>query len=86
MAQTYRAILRGDRVEWLEGRPQHSDAVEVRITVVEGEESSASHGQGLVMAEILAELDRRGTFSAIPDPAAWQREQRQDRALAHRGP
>ena len=34
------------------------------------------------MAESLAELAQRGTFAAITDPVAWQRELRSERTLA----
>ncbi len=36
------------------------------------------------MAEILAELAQRETFAEIPDPVAWQRELRAERALPDR--
>ncbi len=36
------------------------------------------------MAAALAELARRGTFAAITDPVAWQRELRSERALPDR--
>ncbi|MBI4197835.1 MAG: hypothetical protein HY533_01835 [Chloroflexi bacterium] len=82
MARTYRAILHGDRIEWIADRPHRSEGVEVRVTLAEGEEPYLDHSQGAAMAEILAELAQRGAFSAIPDPVAWQREQRQDHPLA----
>lgn len=85
MANTYKAILHGDRVEWIDGPPQQSTPVEIRITIVEGEASEAKPDRGQEMADVLAKLARRHTFSAISDPVAWQREQRQDRTLAHRG-
>jgi hypothetical protein len=36
------------------------------------------------MAEALAALASRGTFAAITDPAAWQREVRHERTLPAR--
>jgi hypothetical protein len=38
------------------------------------------------MAEALAVLARRGTFAAITDPVAWQRERRSERTLPNREP
>ncbi len=86
MANTYKAILYGDKVVWLDGPPQQSGPVEIRITIVDGEASEAKPDRGRTMADVLAELARRRSFEAISDPVAWQRKQRQDRTLAHRGP
>ena len=87
MANTYKAILYGDKVVWINnGPPSQPNPVEVRITIVDGEASEAKPDKGQTMADVLAELARRRSFSAISDPVAWQREQRQDRTLAHRGP
>ncbi len=82
--RTYKAILRDNRIEWLEQPPETSGAMQVYITFSEEQDSEFSSNRGELMAETLAELARRDTFSAIPDPVAWQREQRTERALPDR--
>ncbi|MCP5094270.1 MAG: hypothetical protein GY943_01825 [Chloroflexi bacterium] len=84
---TYRASLRGNQVEWQDVIPQQitgDAAVEVYITVVQEDISLPERKQyGKKMAaalEALASLPVR----SISDPAAWEREQRQDRKLPQR--
>jgi hypothetical protein len=85
MVETYKAILRGDRLEWSGNAPQHPDTeqgVEVYVTIVqETSISSKAASDGKAMAKALARLAESGSVSKISDPSAWQREQRQDRAL-----
>jgi hypothetical protein len=81
MPRTYRAILRGDRLEWSGDAPDPSATLPVDVTVLD----SASNGsRGREMAEALEEIASRGGISSIPDPSAWQREIRQDRPLPDR--
>jgi len=84
MLRTYKAILHGDQVEWLDKPPEKSSAVQVHITVLEEPASEPVRERGQVMAEALATLARRGTFAAITDPVTWQRELRSERALPDR--
>ena len=84
MLRTYKAILHDNQVEWLEQPPEKSDEVQVYITVLEEPASDSLPKRGRLMAEALAELARRGTFAAIADPVAWQRELRAERALPDR--
>jgi len=84
MLRTYKAILRGDHVEWIEKPPERADPVQVHITLLEEETPKPLRERGRAMADALAELAKRGTFSAITDPVAWQREVRQDRTLPNR--
>ncbi len=81
---TYKAILRDNQIEWLECPPETSGAMQVYITFPEEKDSEFSSKRGELMAEVLAELARRGTFADIPDPVAWQRELRAERALPDR--
>jgi hypothetical protein len=81
MLRTYKAILHHNQIEWLEQPPQKSDAVQVYITVLEESTSELPPNRGRLMADALAEIARRGTFAAITDPVAWQRELRAERAL-----
>ena len=82
--RTYKAILHDNQIEWLEYPPETSGAMQVYITFPEKQDSEFLSNRGKLMAEVLAELARRDTFSAIPDPVAWQREQRAERALPDR--
>ena len=84
--RTYRALLHGDRLEWLEDAPaSQTDApLRVHVTVLEQEPPAAVHARGHAMAAILEQLAERRTFSAITDPVRWQRALRQDRVLPGR--
>ena len=86
MMRTYRALLRGDRLEWLGEAPaSQTDApLSVHVTIVEPEPVLEEHARGPAMAALLEKLAERGTFSAITDPVRWQRELRQDRVLPGR--
>ncbi len=89
MLNTYKAIVRRnhlghDLLEWSEGVPQHlaeDRPVKVSVTILE-----ASAGQGERMADALEKLAQLNVASAITDPAAWEREQREDRDLPGRNP
>jgi hypothetical protein len=86
MMRTYRALLHGDRLEWLEDAPesQMDTPLRVHVTVVEQEPSAEAHARGHAMAAIAEKLAEHRTFSAITDPVRWQRELRQDRVLPGR--
>jgi hypothetical protein len=45
MLRTYKAILHGDHVEWLDQRPEQTEPVPVHITPLQGDpvESAAMH-------------------------------------------
>lgn len=86
MPRTYRAILRGDRVEWIDPPPAHSHAAQVQITVLEETPDLSLQDRGLIMALILEELSHLGALGSISDPVRWQREVRQDRQLHEREP
>jgi hypothetical protein len=79
--RTYRALLRGDHLEWLEEAPEsQTDApLRVHVTVVEPEFPSEAYARVRAMAVLLEKLAERRTFSTIPDPVKWQRELRQER-------
>lgn len=86
MLQTYKAILHGDHVEWLEQPPEKPRPVQVHITFLEETASQAVLERGPAMAEALAALASRSTLAAISDPVAWQRELRSERTLPNREP
>jgi hypothetical protein len=79
MPQTYKAIIRGDQIEWLEHPPENPDPVQVQITFLEESASETVLERGRVMAEALAALAGRDAFARISDPIAWQRETRSER-------
>ena len=84
--RTYKALLHGDRLEWLGEAPElQTDApLGVHVTVLEQGSPVEAHARGHAMAELLEKLAKRHTFSTIPDPVKWQRELRQDRVLPGR--
>jgi hypothetical protein len=84
--RTYRALLRGDHLEWLEEAPEsQTDApLRVHVTVLEQEPPAEGQAHGHAMAALLEKLAERRTFSAITDPVRWQRELRQERVLPGR--
>jgi len=88
MLNTYKALLKGNQLEWAEDKPVHlkpEDTVAVYITILD--ESVALAGtseQGQKMAAILEQLAAIQALSDITDPVAWERETRQDRPLPGR--
>jgi hypothetical protein len=84
MLRTYKAILHGDHVEWLDKPPEQMQPVPVHITLLEEVLLEPARERGRVMAEALAALASKGTFAAITDPVAWQREIRHERTLPAR--
>ena len=87
MLQTYKATLRGDRLEWSGDAPEllgRGQAVEVHVTILQEVHSlSETEAQGKKMAAALEKLAAANALSTIADPSEWQREQRQER---HIGP
>ena len=88
MLQTYKAILRGNKLEWSGDAPKQLDTeqgVEVYVTILQDTAtSSKAASQGKAMAEALEKIAVISSPSSISDPSAWQSEQRKDRALPDR--
>ncbi len=84
--RSYRALLHGDRLEWLEEapEPQKDVPLQVHVMVPEQARSAEMDARGRAMAAILEKLAECGAFSAIADPAKWQRALRRDRVLPER--
>ena len=82
MLPTYKATLRGNRLEWIGEEPHRKEAVPVHVTLLE--EQRPHPGQGDQMAEALSQLAEAGGLTTISDPETWQQEQRQDRSLPGR--
>ena len=84
MKRAYKAILHGDRVEWLDGAPDEEGPLPVEITVT-GEISPDGDDELLKpVSQYFQALADMGTFADIEDPVAWQREIRKDRPLPGR--
>jgi len=86
MQSIYKAIVRGDRIEWEDDVPEQirtQQALTVLVTVVD-QPAAADDTRGPRMAEALERLAASGGVSSITDPSQWQREQRQDRDLPGR--
>lgn len=86
IAQTYRAVLRGDHVDWIDTPPNRRGDTPVQITLIEpdAEPEEARRARRKAAVEALSRLAAAGGIASIPDPAAWQREIRQDRPLPGR--
>ena len=74
MTRTYNAILRGNRIEWLDGAPETNGPVEVQITLPDAPKHSEAAGKTAL--EALQALADMGAFDDIEDPVAWIKEQR----------
>ena len=86
MVRTYRALLRGNRLEWLEEAPeaQTDQPLSVQVTIIEQRTGAEEVSRGQAMAALLEQIAARGTLSDMADPVKWQRELRQDRPLPGR--
>lgn len=82
MLPTYKATLNGTQLKWAEQAPVLQENVSVYVTILQ--EPLVSAAQGAEMAEALTQLAKMGGLTAISDPTAWQREQRQERDLVGR--
>ena len=87
MLHTYRAILKGNRLEWDGDVPEQAAqerAVAVYITILDESVMPQTASQGERMAAELEQLAASNALAHITDPAAWERDLRQDRALPGR--
>lgn len=85
---TYKAILRGNRLEWSGNARQHPPVdrpVAVYVTVLDepmGEVDASE--QGARMATALERLAEIHALAEIEDASSWERETRRERALPGR--
>ncbi|HEU0016188.1 MAG TPA: hypothetical protein VFQ45_21090 [Longimicrobium sp.] len=83
MQRTYRAVLNGDHLRWIDGPPVPAVETPVEITLLDEPRRTRSNGKE--MARALEKLARMGGMrEEIPDPLEWQREIRRDRPLPGR--
>lgn len=88
MLQTYKAVLRGNWLEWIGAVPEQikdENEITVEVTILaDAWAESAERERGLKMAEALEALAEVNALADITDPVAWQREIREDRPLPGR--
>ena len=83
MSESYRAILKGDQLEWTDRVPSGLAREQpVEVTILDEPDRIADRGRR--MAEALEKLAAADAFSEISDPVEWQREIRKDRPLPGR--
>lgn len=83
VGRTYKAILCGDRIEWIDPPPERKEPTPVSITL---QEDAIRPERGGAMAEALGVIAQGSGLSSILDPRAWQREVREDRPMPEREP
>jgi hypothetical protein len=87
MLSTYRALLRGQVLEWLNDRPKDlspDQTVVVHVTILEETIYPQTPEQGRKMAAILEKIAHSASSVATLDPMQWEREMRQERVLPGR--
>jgi hypothetical protein len=81
MLSTYRAVLNGDRITWLDTPPPQANGVEVHVTLLQPVEDLPATERSQALFELFGRLAESNPFRDITDPIQWQREIRQDRDL-----
>lgn len=87
MLATYKAILKGNHLEWREEAPESlpSDReLAVMVTILDEPASASRSGRGPRMAEALERLAKSGGVRGIDDPLRWERELRREPPLPGR--
>lgn len=88
MISTYKAILRGDRLEWLSNRTPNitgNQPLLVDVTITDAHaDSEIDEKSGGLIADALSRLAELNGMSQLEDPALWERQIRRDRELPDR--
>ena len=88
MLGTYKAILKGNRLEWSGDSPDYivnDHAIGVLVTILEEAHVSPKNKKpGQRMAAALEKLAAIQALADLPEPDRWEREIRQDRPLPDR--
>lgn len=88
MLRTYKAILRGNRLEWTGDTPEcipAEDQTNVLVTLLDERTPDALQAdRGERMAEALEKLAATHALAEMENAADWEREMRQDRSLPGR--
>ncbi len=84
MLKTFKAWLRGSRLEWIGDVPEMEEQrLQVHVTFLDAKPVVEAKTRGRRMAEILEKLAATQVLDDI-EPALWQQEIRQDRSLPGR--
>jgi hypothetical protein len=86
MLPTYPAVIRDGRIEWTGEKPaglRPDQATPCHVTILEPQ-ALPIEGRKALRAAAMERAAARGGIRAIPDPVAWQREEREDRPLPGR--
>ncbi|AFZ04241.1 hypothetical protein [Calothrix sp. PCC 6303] len=84
MSKTFKAWLRGSRLEWIDEAPQSGEQMlQIEVTFIDEQAFSEVKTRGQRMAEILENLAATKTLNYV-DPVSWQEETRQERSLPGR--
>ena len=83
MSESYRALLKGDHLEWTDVVPDDLASEQPVEVIILGEPDRMADRRRR-MAEALENLAASDAFSEISDPVEWQREIRKDRPLPGR--
>ncbi len=83
MSETYKAIVRGNTIEYQGEAPDANNALEVEVKVRELPRQTPEPNGRRAMAA-LGRIADKGGIRSIVDPVAWQREIRKDRPLPGR--
>lgn len=84
MLKTFRAWLKGSRLEWIDDVPTLGEQlIPVHVTLLENESVLDKKARGRRMAEILEKIAVSQSMTDV-EPVIWQQETRQDRSLPGR--
>jgi hypothetical protein len=86
MLHTFRAILKGNLLEWQEDVNrwlQGDRTIQVLVTLLSESSTVTTQNRGQQMASVLEKLAQANAFSGV-DPVVWQQEIRRDRELPGR--
>lgn len=83
MPEIYKAIVRGNTIEWEGSAPDSGNAVKVEVRVRRSPSPTREPNGRRAMAA-LERIAEKGGIQSIVDPVAWQREIRKDRPLPGR--
>ncbi len=78
MLTTYRAIVNGNQITWVDKPARQIKGAEVRIALLRKATTTSKAERGRAMSSALAELAKTNGVASIADPVVWQREVRQE--------
>ena len=88
MSAAYRAVLRGNRLEWHDEEPEKlppDRGVEVVVTILDTSDApTVTRARGAAMAAALERLAAAGGPKSFGDAAEWERDTRKERILPGR--